>query len=33
MGAETDAAPGQRFFVALEHHGVPAGMAQKMRRQ
>jgi len=33
MGAETDAAPGQRFFVALEYHGVPAGAAKKMGRQ
>jgi hypothetical protein len=33
MGAKTDAAPGQCFFVALEHHGVPSGMAKKMRRQ
>src|SRR5262249_48939153 len=33
MGSETDAAPGQRFFVALEYHGVPAGVAQNMGRQ
>jgi hypothetical protein len=33
MGAETDAAPTQRFFVALEHYGVPAGTAKKVRRQ
>ena len=33
MGAETDAAPGQGFFIAFEHHGAPAGMAKKMGRQ
>src|SRR5581483_6987520 len=32
MGAEADAAARQLILVALEHHGVPAGAAQQMRR-
>jgi hypothetical protein len=33
MGAKPDAAAGQRFLVALEYHGVPAGTAKDIRRQ
>jgi hypothetical protein len=33
MSCGCDAASGQRFFVALEYHGVPARTAKKVRRQ
>ena len=33
MCSEADAASSQRFFVALEHHSVPARTAKKVRRQ
>lgn len=33
MGAKPDAAAGQRFLVALEYYGVPAGAAKEIRRQ